>query len=270
MQAPDPRAFQSTGQRFQDKLLLGAIDRESPERGGVLKETVWTFSPQAKKDHHGDYHKVFDQHNFLAWWKDQLLPAIAGQPHLIIMDNASYHRALPDSVPKLTAKKQVLIDYLTTKGVTVEATDTVAILKEKVRAEKAKEKPKVVLLAEDQGHEVLFTPPYHSGLQPIELLWAKLKGNIGRKYSKDTTMKVLKQRLDEEFQQACFDWHESVEGMIYRTTEIAKQFHAEAQQDNDEKETEPLVTGEDFADDDGAIPFQEEDLDESPSDQEME
>jgi hypothetical protein len=46
----------------------------------------------------------------------------------------------------------------------------------------------------------LFTLPCHSDLQPIELLWAKLKGNIGRKYDSNTTMSVLKERLDEEFE----------------------------------------------------------------------
>jgi transposase len=34
-------------------------------------------------------------------------------------------------------------------------------------------------LAEEGGHTVLFTPAYHSDLQPIELVWALAKGNVG-------------------------------------------------------------------------------------------
>ena len=53
----------------------------------------------------------------------------------------------------------------------------------------------VVKLEEDKGHEVLFTPPYHSDLQPIELLWALIKGNIGRQYNINTTLDTVYQRL---------------------------------------------------------------------------
>ncbi|OQR80747.1 hypothetical protein ACHHYP_17246 [Achlya hypogyna] len=30
------------------------------------------------------------------------------------------------------------------------------------------------------GHEVLYTPPYHPELQPIEVVWACVKNRIGR------------------------------------------------------------------------------------------
>jgi transposase len=37
-------------------------------------------------------------------------------------------------------------------------------------------------LVEAGGHPVLFTPAYHSDLQPIELVWALVKGNVGLQY----------------------------------------------------------------------------------------
>lgn len=58
----------------------------------------------------------------------------------------------------------------------------------------------VVKLAEEQGHIVLFTPPCYSDLQPIELVWAFIKGRIGRMYSLSTTLSDVKNRLDAEFQ----------------------------------------------------------------------
>ena len=40
---------------------------------------------------------------------------------------------------------------------------------------------------------------HHPDLQPIELLWKKLKDNIERKYKSNTLMTILKEQLDEEF-----------------------------------------------------------------------
>ncbi|KAG1712744.1 hypothetical protein DVH05_000480 [Phytophthora capsici] len=39
---------------------------------------------------------------------------------------------------------------------------------------------RVVELAAEHGHHVYYTPPYHPSLQPIELIWAQIKGPIAR------------------------------------------------------------------------------------------
>ncbi len=54
-------------------------------------------------------------------------------------------------------------------------------------------------LAEEHAHKILFTLPYYSDLRPIELLWAFIKGNVGRKYSKGATFGDVLSRLQEEF-----------------------------------------------------------------------
>ncbi len=41
----------------------------------------------------------------------------------------------------------------------------------------------VVSMAKESGHVVLFTPPHYSDLQPIRLLWAKIKSSVAKKYS---------------------------------------------------------------------------------------
>ena len=234
IQGPNPRVFDYSDivkdeeARLMDKLTL--VDLIPTDRGGVVEKSVWSFSPQQKKMHKGNYHKVFNSANFLQWWRDQLLPNLH-QPSLVIMDNAKYHCTWPEDVPKLRAKKQVFAEYLQSRNIPVANTDTVEILKGKVMAQRSKEKFQCELLAEAKGHKVLFTPPCHSDLQPIELLWAKLKGNIGQKYDSSTTMTVLKQRLDEEFV-AALGWNESIEGMIHRTSRLAAKFYASALADN--------------------------------------
>ena len=224
IQGPNPRVFTSNmGEdgRLLDKLQLA--DLQSTDRGGVVPGSVWTFCPQQKKLHKGDYHKVFNSTNFLKWWNDQLLPNLH-QPSLIIMDNAKYHCTFPDDVPVGRKKKEDYIAYCNSRHIVIESTNTIPILKMKMKAKLQEEKMMCELLAEAQGHRVLFTPPCHSDFQPIELLWAKLKGDIGRKYESNTTMAILKKRLDEEFQ-AAQGWNQSIEGMIYRTTMICKSFY---------------------------------------------
>jgi hypothetical protein len=83
-------------------------------------------------------------------------------------------------------------------------------------------------LAEERGHTVLFTPAYHSNLQPIELVWALVKGNVGRQYSNQTTLDmVLYERLMHEFNQLEDSGHRSINGMIEKCAALALEFHGE-------------------------------------------
>lgn len=132
--------------------------------------------------------------------------------------------------------QSVLLQYCQSRGIAIELQDTVAIIKEKMKTKLQQEKMQVELLAEAAGHKVVFMPPCHSDFQPIELLWAKLKGNIGRKYDSNTSMDVLKQRLDEEFA-AAMAWNESIEGMIYKSTKTAASFYKQLLAENEEPET---------------------------------
>ena len=58
----------------------------------------------------------------------------------------------------------------------------------------------VVQLTKQQGHEVLYTPPYHYDLQPIEMVWSQIKGEVGRQYDHSTTMVIVKQQLESAFE----------------------------------------------------------------------
>ena len=60
-------------------------------------------------------------------------------------------------------------------------------------------KPHVQQIAAANQHEVLYTPPHYSDLQPIEMVWAHIKGRIARRYQKGTTLKDVEARLNSEF-----------------------------------------------------------------------
>ncbi|KAG9407384.1 hypothetical protein AC1031_002116 [Aphanomyces cochlioides] len=51
-------------------------------------------------------------------------------------------------------------------------------------------------MAENAGHQVWYSPPYHSNLQPIELVWALVKNEISRQDNHMTTFELVGKRLD--------------------------------------------------------------------------
>ena len=64
------------------------------------------------------------------------------------------------------------------------------MLRSKVKEWINNNKPaETVCLGEEQGHKVLLTPPYHSDFHPIELVWALIKGNVGRQQNANTPWK---------------------------------------------------------------------------------
>ena len=195
---------------------------------GLVPGTLWSFCPQGPRASSGDYHKVFNGENFLKWWKDQLIPNLH-QPSIIMLDNAKYHLVYDETVPKTSKmKKQELIGYLESKGVTLEGQHSVVQLRSMARQWiKEHEKIAIVKIAEEAGHTVLLTPPYHSDLQPIELVWAYIKGNIGRKYNSETTLEVVHNHLIEEFARLEHNGHASVGKMIEKCARKGAEMYQE-------------------------------------------
>jgi hypothetical protein len=159
--------------------------QEPEDKAGLVPGSIWVFCPQKKGDHLGDYHKVFNGNNYIAWFRDQLI-ANLHQPSLIMLDIAAYHCVYGADVPKLhKLKKQECINYLTANGAPFDPSMSATELKQLVKKQFIVNNVKIEVerLAEEGGHTVLFTPAYHSDLQLIEWVWALVKGNIGRQYS---------------------------------------------------------------------------------------
>ena len=134
-----------------------AVPTQSKDKAGLVDGTVWAFCPQKKGDHQGDYHKVFNGNNFVAWFRDSLLPNL-NQPSLIMMDNAKYHLVYGDDVPNPgKMKKDECLTYLQSKPVVIPenatAVELKALVKKYVQDNLLIECER---LAKEQGHEVLF------------------------------------------------------------------------------------------------------------------
>ena len=138
------------------------------------------------KEHHtGDYHKAFSSANYIEWFKSYLLPNLL-EPSLIILDKASYYKTKPIGTPNVSKlKKEDVLSFLKKESVVHDS--NISCLEAKIRMKNWIQNSielEIIQLADENGHEVLFTPPHHSDLQPIELVWAKIKSSIDRQYSK--------------------------------------------------------------------------------------
>jgi transposase len=201
---------------------------------GLIAGSVWRFSPQKKGDSKGDYHKVFNGANFVQWWKEKLLPNLS-TPSIIYMDNAKYHKTYPDSIPKFyKLNKQAIVEWFQAHGVAFEGNDTKKILLDKARKYIADNvQYECVQLAEEKGHRVVFTPPCYSDLQPIELVWALIKGNVGQQYSIDTTLSMVLEHLDKEFEKLASNGSQFIQKMIDKCAGKGMDLYKEAEQDTE-------------------------------------
>jgi transposase len=59
--------------------------------------------------------------------------------------------------------------------------------------------PEVVQVAKAPGHKIVYSPPNISYMSPIETIWENIKGDIGREYTDETTMKDVEERLLRAF-----------------------------------------------------------------------
>jgi transposase len=208
---------------------LAPVDPADQAR--FVRNSLWHFIPTDAKSHKGDYHKVFNGQNFVPWFRDKLLPNLGIDPCVIMMDNAKYHLVYGEDMPNPSKmKKSELLEFLASQSVSTTGDDgrplTVILLKAKVKEWISKNvKPEIIRLAEAKGHIILFTPPYHSDLQPIELLWARIKFRVALEYSTETKMSDVERRLLNHFKEAeTPERLEAIGKMIEKIARLTREF----------------------------------------------
>ncbi|POM70518.1 LOW QUALITY PROTEIN: Hypothetical protein PHPALM_13027 [Phytophthora palmivora] len=147
-----------------------------------------------------DYHGMFDS-NYFERWMENLLRILSSREiehAVIVLDNAKYHKRLPKGTPTGSTKESEMQAKCEEYDIAYKPTELKAALWSRLEPYIQQHvKPVVVTMAETKGHKVLFTPPHHSDLQPIETVWVVLK--IGRQYTADTTFQQVLQRLEASF-----------------------------------------------------------------------
>ena len=120
----------------------------------------------------GDYHSNMNSENYEKWVRTQLIPNLPNNS-VVIVDNASYHNRLDEAAPSFNARKAVMEAWLHEREISY--CQLICQHKEKLK------KYFIDTIFSKYGHTVLRLPPYHPDLNPIEMVWATIKGYVAQK-----------------------------------------------------------------------------------------
>jgi hypothetical protein len=164
-----------------------------------------------------DYHDTINGEKFIGWMQQRLFPTVRklypGRKMYLVLDNAKYHHHRgPDWFSPSAKKKGQLADFLRQRkvqSIPVDGGRSVPASKFSANAGKAAGGPTLVQLKaavkehlaahpeinttvpqqlmSDQKYELLYTPPYVSDLQPIEMIWAFTKALVARQSHRSRT-----------------------------------------------------------------------------------
>ena len=168
---------------------------------------------------------------------------------VIVMDNAKYHCSFPDSTPKGNWKKSQMQQACTERGIPFNPSDLKCVLWEKLREHnRSYVIPLVKTMALDHGHEVIYSPPHHSDLQLIELVWTIMKGEVGWQYTTNTTFAQVLECLNSPFENL---QSKTFQGCINKANSHLQKLyeHIQALEDTDEFEEEESDGESDVKDD---------------------
>lgn len=136
------------------------------------------------------------------------------------MDNAPYHNVLsPCSAPISSSKKEYMRLWLANNNVPVSDDCLKPEMIEILRKIAPSPTFAIDLIAEQAGHEVLRTPPYHPELQPIETCWGIVKNQVARNC--DFTMANLLLQLDTAFSSVT---EQTCAGLIKKIRQVEDDF----------------------------------------------
>ncbi len=212
----------------------GMLDVEDAVGSNFLHEVTPTaqFVFEAASFDESDYHNTIDGEAFTLWMKNRVLSAFQtlypGKKMIVVMDNAAYHRPRDfDWIAPCSMNKTQCVSFFEQHGITeIVATRDGEVIKFKKKtfsqrasknnlaptvkelraAVKAhlKEHPginktKIDKLLLPHGHSIVWTPPFVPEVQPIELIWAHVKGVVARLYTLNRTISTTRAQTDDAF-----------------------------------------------------------------------
>lgn len=143
------------------------ITHAGSSQGGLIPDAQLIFKAKRKD---GDYHGEMNATVYEDWFKNKLLPNIPANS-IIVMDNAPYHSAKLELIPRKGWKKQDIRDWLTKKQIVWQEDMIIAELLKLVEPYRPLyDVRRLDKIAEDAGHTILWLPPYHCELNVIEMV----------------------------------------------------------------------------------------------------
>lgn len=133
----------------------------------------------------GDYHEDMNADVFEEYFTQMLDLIPPGS--VIVLDNASYHSRQLERTPTTAWRKADIIEWLSEKKIAFQMNMVKKELLAIVNLNKGPKKYVIDEMAKNRQITVLRLPPYHCELNPIELVWAQVKGEVARN---NTTFKL--------------------------------------------------------------------------------
>lgn len=127
-----------------------------------MEDGLLVFESKSTKDYHGE----MDGERFLNWFT-KIMPKL--EPgSVVVMDNAPYHSVKLEIIPTTSWNKQQIIDWLQSKGISMD----LGYLKKELLVKVAEIAPQynkylVDETAKSNSITILRLPPYHCKLNPI-------------------------------------------------------------------------------------------------------
>ena len=192
--------------------ILGPdLTKPEAEREDTFADKGGWYAPAYAKFHaplrrKKDYHACFDSKWYNNWF-EKVCKSLQqdGYRCLFSMDNVSYHNSTRLNELK-HLKKADLFQQLKAGSVAAgfdptfwDQFPTKVSLVQYLESVDDLVDTTVVTIAATYGHKVAYTPPYHSDLQPIEVVWAIVKQQVAAKYHIDVTMDEVLANMDEAF-----------------------------------------------------------------------
>ena len=146
---------------------------------GLIANSELVFQSHSKDNR--DYHKEMNGEVFRNWLVDAILPSL-DRPSCLVMDNASYHNTVSqeDKTPTSSSSKRELIEWLHKENIPFSEHSLKPELLSQVKKYRRPKTYQIDKIIQLFGHTTIRLPPYHCHLNPIELVWAKVKGTVAR------------------------------------------------------------------------------------------
>ncbi|XP_047998733.1 uncharacterized protein LOC125236081 [Leguminivora glycinivorella] len=154
------------------RLIISHIGSEE----GFVENGLLLF--ESKKNTQ-DYHKEMNAQHFEEWLTG-ILPRLKPNS-VLVLDNAPYHSRKLESGPVKKWNKGQIIQWLHERNVPCDMSMIKTELWALVETQPKVNKMAVDELAAAHNVTILRLPPYHCELNPIELVWAQVKGHVAKK-----------------------------------------------------------------------------------------
>jgi transposase len=188
---------------------LSTMAAASNDVGDAQPTAQFVFESMGTGEDSDDYHKSIDGEMYLQWLEHRLIPAFEhfhpGKRMVLVLDNASYHHLKhPLAVSSKSMTEVQCRSYAEAYGLqlpVVRGRARVQPLRDAVAAHQQAHpelfEERVTALLHRFGHYPVYTPPYASDTQPIELYWGTCKGDVARSLSGTRTVDELRAAVDK-------------------------------------------------------------------------